>query len=123
MSDLTEQLREAIIELAGNRALFDSSERWLSRAAHKGGISVRTAKSLFYREKSDVRASVAASVFAALDQQRASPEHAEHRQDQISIQQLRDRIARLEEALSLSESPPLDSAPTFDGRVIFHKRG
>lgn len=109
MSNLIEELRDAIIELAGNRALFDSRERWLARAARKAGISTRTAKSLFYREKNDPRASVAAAVFAARDTQRASSQDAEHSSTAIQIQQLIDRIARLEQALSLSENPSPDS--------------
>lgn len=58
MSHIVDEMREAIIELAGSRALFDTRDRWLERAARAAGISRRMAKTFFYGEHCNPSAEV-----------------------------------------------------------------
>lgn len=44
------EMRDAINALAGERAWNETRERWLERAARRGNVSYRQAKSLFYGE-------------------------------------------------------------------------
>ena len=66
MTVLADEMHDAIVKLAGDREVFDSRERWLERAARRAGISFRTAKSLFYREGADPRASVIEKIRTAV---------------------------------------------------------
>jgi hypothetical protein len=65
MSQIVVEMREAIIELAGDRGVFDSRALWLERAARLAGITPRMAKRLFYGECADPKASVVERVRAA----------------------------------------------------------
>ncbi len=103
VSNLAIELREAIIELAGDRALFDTRDRWLDRAARAAGISRRMAKTFFYSEKCNPSSEVVESVRSARDNLMtkekgngnvASDAAAEYRK-------LLARIERLEAALRL----------------------
>lgn len=64
--------REEITVIAGPYSPSDTRESWLSRAARRAGVSVRTAKSLFYGETIDPRDSVAQRVRGAAAQARKS---------------------------------------------------
>lgn len=66
MSGIAEELREAIIALAGPRGDVDTKESWLNRAARRAGISYRQAQRLYYRECRDPRYSVVERISKAL---------------------------------------------------------
>lgn len=51
-------LRDELVSVAGPRAWGDTRESWLNRAARTCGITFRQAKSIFYGETRDPRASV-----------------------------------------------------------------
>lgn len=91
------ELREALIDLAGPRGVFDSRELWLGRAARVSGISLRMAKALFYGEVADPKSSVVEAIRAAHDKQkRQSNLEAEAISE---LHELRERVARLETLL------------------------
>lgn len=58
MSDIVIEMHEKIALLGGDRTWHDNRDSWLSRAAHNAGISYRTAKALFYKERKDPKSSV-----------------------------------------------------------------
>lgn len=64
--DVAVEMRESIIELAGPREWHATRESWLAKAARESGISYRTAKSIFYEQHADHRASVVEKVRAAM---------------------------------------------------------
>jgi hypothetical protein len=55
MSTVTEEMRDAIIKLAGERAFFETREVWIARAARRAGITARQAKAFFYKESPSPR--------------------------------------------------------------------
>jgi hypothetical protein len=101
VSDLAIELREAIIELAGNRALFDTRDRWLDRAARAAGISRRMAKTFFYGEKCNPSAEVVAAVRSARDNLRIKDDN-NVASAANEYRELLARIERLETALRIA---------------------
>jgi hypothetical protein len=93
-------MRDAIIELAGDRRVFDSRSRWLDRAARVAGISQRMAKSLFYCESTNPSSAVVDAVRAARRKATKDAQAATVAQDEYA--ELLARISRLEEAIRLS---------------------
>jgi di/tripeptidase len=67
MSDIVIEMHEKIALLAGDRTWHDSRDSWLSRAARNAGISYRTAKALFYKERPDPKSSVVELVRGAVE--------------------------------------------------------
>lgn len=65
MRTVVAEMRESIVFLAGQRDLHATRESWLAVAARKAGITRRQAKSLFYGESPDPRASIVERVRAA----------------------------------------------------------
>lgn len=101
MSALCNEMRQSIIELAGERDVFDSRERWLARAARAAGISPRMAKAFFYRECGNPSAEVVEKVRAAKNRK---TDHAVSAAARGEYEQLVARIERLEVALRISDS-------------------
>lgn len=101
MSEIVVEMRDAIIELAGDRDVFDSRALWLERAARRAGITARMAKRLFYGECADPKASVVESVRGAVRRKNLSDAElsnaARNQYDEMS-----DKIARLEHALRVA---------------------
>lgn len=98
------EMRDAIIELAGNRALFDTRDRWLERAARSAGISRRMAKTFFYGEKCNPSAEVVESVRRARNL-RAKKKDYENVASAArgEYQDLLKRIEKLESALRVRD--------------------
>lgn len=96
---LASEMRDAIIELAGNPKLFDSRDLWLERAARAAGISKRMAKTFFYQEKCNPSAEVVDSVRRARDNLRATERENVGEGARREYQELLARIERLEAAL------------------------
>lgn len=121
MQNLVEQLRDAIIEIAGPAGLFDSRQRQIERAAHRCAIPERTAKALFYGEIKDPKHSLAATVFAARDRlKKASTQDAAIAQE---ILELRARLDRLERAISAQDGAPARRDPLSQARPGLRMRG
>jgi hypothetical protein len=102
VSQVAIEMRSAIIELAGERAVFDSRARWLERAARKAGISPRMAKALFYCEVSDPKSSVVEQIRAAQAKTRKDAELL-HTAGQ-TLADFNARLQRLEEALRVADA-------------------
>lgn len=60
------EMKHSIVLLAGHRRSSDTRESMIARAARRANISFRQAKSLFYGETRDPRASVVERVRAAI---------------------------------------------------------
>lgn len=101
VSEVAIEMRKAIIELAGSRAVFDSRTRWLERAAEKAGVSYRTAKALFYCEATNPHISAVEKVRAA--RARKQKNDALHATANETYADLLARIARLEAALRVAD--------------------
>lgn len=97
------EMRDAIIELAGNRAIFDSRALWLERAARAAGISARTAKALFYCESADPKSSVVEKIRAARAKKKAMDDAAVLDAATETYTDVLARISRLEAALRVSD--------------------
>lgn len=111
MQNLVEQLRDAIIEIAGPAGLFDSRQRQIER----------TAKALFYGEIKDPKHSLAATVFAARDRlKKASTQDAAIAQE---ILELRARLDRLERQIGAQDHPAPRRARLSQGRPALRIRG
>lgn len=119
LSALVAEMREAIIELAGDRALFDTRERWLERAARNAGISCRMAKTIFYNERCNPSAETAARILKARDNLRTKDKGNRNVANQAAdeYQELLARIERLENALRLQPSEPCGAADNAVRRV------
>jgi hypothetical protein len=106
VSALIVEMREAIIELGGNRALFDTRDLWLERAARAAGVSKRMAKSFFYNEPCNPSAEVVESVRAALMNLRtkAKTNASKHDAESIDVEALERRLRKVEDALRLSDA-------------------
>lgn len=88
---LSLELKYAVVTLAGPRRDGDTRESLIARAARRAGISFRQAKSLYYGETRDPRASVVERVRAALAAH-SSQSEANARAELAAI---KDRIASL----------------------------
>jgi hypothetical protein len=102
-------MRQAIITLAGSREWFATRQSWLAKAARSAGISYRSAKSLFYCEAEDPRASIVESVRAAI-----ALRDADAKAKAIDeFAKLSTRLARLEAAMAISDADFF--GPQIDG--------
>ena len=70
-SELAAEMRQAIVEMAGERGWNETRLRWLDRAAREAGISYRAARALFYLEPHEPRGSVVERVQRAVQEKRA----------------------------------------------------
>jgi hypothetical protein len=103
---LVVEMREAIIELAGNRALYDTRDLWLERAARVAGISKRMAKTFFYNEPCNPSAEVVDAVRAARDNLRAKTRDNANVANaaRVEYRQLLARIERIESAIRVQDA-------------------
>ena len=117
VSQVAIEMRNAIVELAGNRAIFDSRSRWLARAASKAGISARMAKALFYCEVADPKSSIVEQIRAAQAKKRKDAELLSAASQTYA--DFNARLQRLEAALRISDpdfhSDTLDALSRMDG--------
>lgn len=90
---LSLEMRTAIADLGGPRGDGDTRERVIERAARRAGISFRTAKSLFYGETSNPRASVVERVRAALSRRSINREEHARAAAERAITELSSAIA------------------------------
>lgn len=90
------EMKEAMTVLAGQRLPSDTRESMLARAARRAGISYRQAKTFFYGESTDPRASVVERVRAAINKANTDQE-AKARAEYIEIS---GQIALLEQRLA-----------------------
>jgi hypothetical protein len=106
VSALIVEMREAIIELGGNRALFDTRDLWLERAARAAGISKRMAKSFFYNERCNPSSAVVESVRAARMNVRikARNDAGKYPAGNIDVEAIERRLRKVEDALRLSDA-------------------
>jgi len=65
MSTVACDLKDRFIAIAGERAWSETREAWLARTARKCGITYRQAKSIFYNEMREPKASLVACIRAA----------------------------------------------------------
>lgn len=100
MNTLSAEMHDAMLVL-GKPVYGEKQARWLPRAARSAGISFRTARALFQRERHDPRASVVEAVRKAVRRARGEKEAQEARREHAAIL---DRIARLEAAMGLSDA-------------------
>lgn len=100
MSTVTEEMRDAIIKLAGERAFFETREVWLARAARRAGISQRQAKAFFYREASSPRhqdvEAVRLAVSTLNSAEGARDSERRDREQDRELEELRAIVERLE---------------------------
>jgi len=121
VTNLVEQLRDAIVEIAGPAGLFDTRQRQIERAAHRCAIPERTAKALFYGEIKDPKHSLAATIFATRDRlKKASNQDAAISRE---ILELRARLDRLERQISAQDDPPARRARLSQNRPALRIRG
>lgn len=109
VSSLSIEMRQAIIRLGGPRDWYATRESWLAKAARNAGITYRTAKSLFYCEAEDPRASVVERIRTAIAA-RCTQDEVKAR-DEFS--ELSARLARLEAAMAISDQEFF--GPAIDG--------
>lgn len=102
VSQLAIDMRNAIIELAGDRAVFDSRERWIARAARVAGVSYRTARAFFYAEHDEPRSSSVEKVRMALARKRKEQTDAEA-VSRNEYREIMDRISILEARLNATD--------------------
>lgn len=101
VSQVAADVRSALIEIAGNPAIFDSRSRWLDRAAHRIGISSRMAKAIFYEECIDPKASVVEKIRAAQARKKLSDEELGD-VARREFAELSDEVERLKHALRVA---------------------
>lgn len=89
VSQIAVELREGIVELAGERTWAETRERWLDRAARRAGISFRSAYAIFYQQVTVPRAETVERVRLAIKKKRERDEASARREAE-------DFIARLE---------------------------
>lgn len=94
--NVASEMKHSMMVLAGPRLPSDTRESMLARAARRAGISFRQAKSFFYGEANDPRASVVERVRAAIEKANAGQE-AKARAEYDDI---REQIAALEQRLA-----------------------
>lgn len=108
---LAEEMRRAIVALAGPRSWLDTRESMIARAARKAGLTFRQARALFYGETADPKYSVVRRVREAVDLEAARREH----------QKFMAGIRALEAALSVQDEnfyrPHIDALHAATGRV------
>lgn len=94
--NVASEMKHSMMVLAGPRLPSDTRESMLARAARRAGISFRQAKTFFYGEANDPRASVVERVRAAIEKANAGQE-AKARAEYDDI---REQIAVLEQRLA-----------------------
>lgn len=107
VSQISAEMRQSIISLAGVRGWGETRQRWIEKAARKAGISYRTTKSLFYSEMPDPKASIVARVRQAAEKKLTSREG-----------QAQNEFARLESRLRHIEKHLAAIDPDFDRNVV-----
>jgi hypothetical protein len=107
MTQAANEMRDAIITLAGERGWGETRERWLERAATKAGVSYRTAKSLFYNELRDPRISIVTVV-----------RHAIERKSAINEETARDEFAQLDARMRAIEKRLAEIDQNFHRETI-----
>ncbi len=100
VSSLAFEMRSSISRLAGERAWSETRKRWLDRAARKANISYRQARSLFYMEQPDPRASVVEQIRAAV----ARTQQDRLQEAKNEYRQVLECLTRLETALRVSDA-------------------
>lgn len=106
------EMKQSIVALGGPRQPEDTRESMINRAARKAGISFRQAKSFFYGESSDPRASVVERVRAAIDNANAAQEA-----------KVRDEYRTLVEQIELLQHRLAAIAPHVDSESDLVDRG
>jgi len=96
MSTVTEEMRDAIIKLAGERAFFETREVWIARAARRAGITARQAKAFFYREASSPRHQDVEAVRLAVATLNSAEEARDSERRDRELEELRAIVDRLE---------------------------
>jgi len=94
--NVASEMKRSMMVLAGPRLPSDTRESMLARAARRAGISFRQAKTFFYGESTDPRASVVERVRAAIDKANAGQEA----KARAEFEHVRDQIALLEQRLA-----------------------
>ena len=94
-----DEMRNAIVTLAGERRWHDTRESWLAGAARKAGISYRQAKAFFYGEARNPSVATVERVRAALKHQPVGTGEYDHR-----IEEMRALVAELHRAADRLES-------------------
>jgi len=102
MTAVAYDLKDRLIAIAGERAWSETREAWLARAARKCGISYRQAKSIFYNELRDPKASLVESVLASaekLKHQEAATARFESENQNADYRYIVDEIKRAHEKI------------------------
>lgn len=94
--NVASEMKHSMMVLAGPRLPSDTRESMLARAARRAGISFRQAKTFFYGEASDPRASVVERVRAAIEKANAGQEA----KARAEYDEIREQIAVLEQRLA-----------------------
>ena len=102
-----EEMKQAIVALAGPRDWFGNRQSWIAKSARAAGISYRSAKALFYEETQCPNRTVVGMVRAAVAKMSMGNEASAN--DEYAA--LRERVERLEAALCLANVRSED----FDG--------
>ena len=116
VSEIAIEMRRAVIALAGEREWNETREAWLRRAAKRAGVSYRTARSFFYAEVSDPRASVVELVRAAVvaaNKDRVSKlaeARREHEEIIVRIEALESRLRNVDQDFYRAELDAIGEA-------------
>lgn len=94
--NVASEMKHSMMVLAGPRLPSDTRESMLARAARRAGISFRQAKTFFYGEANDPRASVVERVRAAIEKANAGQEA----KARAEYERVREQIALLEQRLA-----------------------
>lgn len=103
---LAAEMHDAIVTLGGTRDWFSNRKSWLSQAADRAGISVRTAKGLFYREYENPTFALVQKVREAAEAakvQREESFESEAMNERCEMRTLRERLRRIEAALGIAD--------------------
>ena len=91
--NLADEMHEHIVTLAGERGWHETREAWLAKAARRGGISFRRAKTFFYREPTAFPARDVEAVRAAIAKLKTRGADNERREGE-AFESLEDLHAR-----------------------------
>jgi hypothetical protein len=123
VSQVALEMRSAIISLAGERAVYDSRDRWLERAARAAGISRRAAKTLFYAESNNPGSEVVEKVRAALTRKKDAEDDGLAKLARDEYREFVARIERIERALGISDQDMHSDQITAFRRSLGADRG
>ena len=110
-------LRDAIIEIAGERGAFDTRQSWLARAARRAGISVSMATRLFHEYVDDPKTSIVERVRSAVVRSNAAIDAANRSQENMAKNELnilKERIEYLERRLASLDTNNDGAGPHID---------